>query len=166
SNRIINLAHGAIGAFGSAFFGLAAVRWHIPYWVAFPVALGLSGATGAATEAGVVRRLRDAPRLMSIVATLGVAQFLLTFGGLVNANAATGSLYPQPSFLPSFTFGALFVTQSYFAMLVLSPLVVLAIGAFLRWSRFGVAIRAAAANPEAARLSGIFAGRMSSLVWV
>src|SRR5437016_9582750 len=79
TNRIINFAHGQIGAFGSAFFGLAAVKWHIPYWVAFPLALLVSSATGAAAETGVVRRLRNAPRLMSIVATLGVGQFLVIF---------------------------------------------------------------------------------------
>src|SRR5205085_10193696 len=27
TNRIINFAHGQIGAFGAAFFGLAAVKW-------------------------------------------------------------------------------------------------------------------------------------------
>ena len=165
TNRIINFAHGQIGAFGSAFFGLAAVKWHIPYWVAFPLALLLSGATGAAAETGVVRRLRNAPRLMSIVATLGVGQFLVIFASVINSTASAGSLYPQPSWLPVFNVGALRVTQAYSAMLFLSPLLVLGIALFLKQSRFGLGIRAAAANPEAARMSGIFASRMSSLAW-
>jgi ABC-type branched-subunit amino acid transport system ATPase component/ABC-type branched-subunit amino acid transport system permease subunit len=165
TNRIINFAHGQIGAFGSAFFGLAAVKWHVPYWVAFPLALALSGATGAAAETGVIRRLRNAPRLMSIVATLGVGQFLVIFAAVINSTAAAGSLYPQPSWLPVFNVGALRVTQAYSGMLFLSPLFVLGIALFLKRSRFGLAIRAAAANPEAARMSGIFASRMSSLAW-
>jgi ABC-type branched-subunit amino acid transport system ATPase component/ABC-type branched-subunit amino acid transport system permease subunit len=165
TNRIINFAHGQIGAFGSAFFGLAAVKWHVPYWVAFPMALVLSGATGAAAETGVVRRLRNAPRLMSIVATLGVGQFLVIFAAVINSTASAGSLYPQPSWLPVFNVGALRVTQAYSGMLILSPIFVLAIALFLKRSRFGLAIRAAAANPEAARMSGIFASRMSSLAW-
>jgi ABC-type branched-subunit amino acid transport system ATPase component/ABC-type branched-subunit amino acid transport system permease subunit len=165
TNRIINFAHGQIGAFGSAFFGLAAVKWHIPYWVAFPMALALAGATGAAAETGVIRRLRNAPRLMSIVATLGVGQFLVIFASVINSTAAAGSLYPQPSFLPVFNVGALRVTEAYSGMLFLSPLFVLAIAIFLKRSRFGLGIRAAAANPEAARMSGIFASRMSSLAW-
>jgi len=165
TNRIINFAHGQIGAFGSAFFGLAAVKWHVPYWVAFPLALTLSGATGAAAETGVVRRLRNAPRLMSIVATLGVGQFLVVFASVINSTASAGSLYPQPSWLPVFNVGALRITQAYSGMLFLSPLFVLAIALFLKRSRFGLAIRAAAANPEAARMSGIFASRMSSLAW-
>jgi ABC-type branched-subunit amino acid transport system ATPase component/ABC-type branched-subunit amino acid transport system permease subunit len=165
TNRIINFAHGQIGAFGSAFFGLAAVKWHIPYWVAFPMALLVSSATGAAAETGVVRRLRNAPRLMSIVATLGVGQFLVIFAAVINSTASAGSLYPQPSWLPVFNVGALRVTQAYSGMLFLSPLFVLGIALFLKRSRFGLAIRAAAANPEAARMSGIFASRMSSLAW-
>ena len=165
TNRIINFAHGQIGAFGAALFGLVAVTWHVPYWVAFPIALAGAAATGAAAETGVVRRLRNAPRIMSVVATLGVGQFLLFFASVINNTAAAGSLFPQPSGLPVFNVGALRVTQAYSGMLILSPLVVLGIALFLKRSRFGLAIRAAAANPEAARMSGISAGRMSSLAW-
>jgi ABC-type branched-subunit amino acid transport system ATPase component/ABC-type branched-subunit amino acid transport system permease subunit len=165
TNRIINFAHGQIGAFGSAFFGIAAVKWHIPYWVAFPMALVVAAFTGAAAETGVVRRLRDAPRLMSVVATLGVGQFLVIFALVINSTASAGSLYPQPSFLPAFNIGALRVTQAYSGMLILCPVVVIALAVFLKRSRFGLALRASAANPEAARMSGIFAARMSTLAW-
>lgn len=72
TNRIINFAHGQIGAFGAACFGLAAVKWDMPYWVVFPLAMLVAAGVGSAAEAGVVRRLRNAPRLMSVVATLGV----------------------------------------------------------------------------------------------
>ncbi|HWA67742.1 MAG TPA: branched-chain amino acid ABC transporter permease/ATP-binding protein [Mycobacteriales bacterium] len=165
TNRIINFAHGQVGAFGSAFFGVAAVKWHIPYWVAFPMALIVAALTGATAETGVVRRLRDAPRLMSVVATLGVGQFLVVFALVINSTASAGSLYPQPSFLPAFNIGALRVTQAYSGMLIICPVVVLALAVFLKRSRFGLALRAAAANPEAARMSGVFAARMSTLAW-
>ena len=168
TNRIINFAHGQIGAFAAAFFGLAAVTWHFPYWVAFPVALGVGAGTGAAAEAGVVRRLRNAPRIMSVVATLGVGTLLVSLAGLINNTAAAGSLFPQPSWLPVFSVGAhgaVRVTQAYSGMLILSPLAVLGIAVFLKRSRYGLGIRAAASNPEAARMSGVFASRMSSLAW-
>ena len=165
TNRIINFAHGQIGAFGAAFFSLAAVKWHLPYWCAFVLALLVAAMSGAAAETGVVRRLRSAPRLMSIVATLGVGQVLVVLAVLINAQSTAGSTYPQPSGLPVFTVGALRVTPAYSAMLILSPLVVIGIAVFFKRSRFGLAIRAAAANPEAARMSGIFASRMSSLAW-
>ena len=165
TNRIINFAHGQIGAFGAAMFGLVVVRYHVPYWLAFFPALGLSGVVGAAAEAGAVRRLRNAPRLVSVVATLGIGQFLILFAAAINSKASAGSLFPEPSWLPVFNVGALRVTRAYSGMLLLTPALVLGTGAFLRYSRFGIALRSAAANPEAARMSGIFSGRMSSLAW-
>jgi ABC-type branched-subunit amino acid transport system ATPase component/ABC-type branched-subunit amino acid transport system permease subunit len=165
SNRIINFAHGEIGAFGAAVLGVIVVKWKVPYWVAFPGALALSAGLGAVAEVAVIRRLRRAPSLMSIVATLGVAQFILFLSFAVNAQAGAGRLYPNPPGLPEFDVGALRVTRAYFAMLVLTPVLVGGLVVFLRRSWYGVAIRGSAANAELARMSGIFPGRMSTLSW-
>jgi ABC-type branched-subunit amino acid transport system ATPase component/ABC-type branched-subunit amino acid transport system permease subunit len=165
TNRIINFAHGQVGAFGAAFFGIEVVKWHLPYWVAFLPALAVAAAVGALAEAAVVRRLKRAPLIMSVVATLGVGQFLVLFAFAINSQAGAGATYPQPVGLPVFQVGALLVTPAYSGMLILSPLVVLLVGAFLKFSRYGMGIRAAAANPEAARMAGIFSSRMSSLAW-
>ena len=165
SNRIINFAHGEVGAFAAAIFGLLTVKYGVPYYVVLPLALVIGAGTGAAAEVGVVRRLRNAPKLMSIVATLGVGQFLVLFGLLLNSQAGAGSLFPQPPGLPVFELGALRVTQAYSGMLFFGPVMVIALASFLKYSRYGLAIRSAAANPEAARMAGIPAARMSSLAW-
>ncbi|MHB8507356.1 MAG: ABC transporter permease subunit [Candidatus Dormibacteria bacterium] len=170
SNRIINFAHGEIGAIGATCLAFMVGRWHVPYWVALAPALAVSAVTGAVVEAGVVRRLRRAPRIMSVVATLGFAQFLFLLGAAVlgastNRNQA-GESFPQPVGLPVFSIGVLKITPAYSAMLFITPLIVLGLAAFLRWSRIGVAIRGAAANPERARLVGISAGWMSTLSWM
>jgi ABC-type branched-subunit amino acid transport system ATPase component/ABC-type branched-subunit amino acid transport system permease subunit len=165
SNKIINFAHGQIGAFGAAVLALAVVRWHFPYWLALPLALGASSAMGAGVEAMVIRRLRRAPRLMSIVATLGAAQFVLLFSLVIAQEVRSSSTFPQPQGLPEFDIGALRVTPAYSGMLFLTPLVVLALVVFLRRTRYGLAIRGSAANPETARLVGISASRMSTIAW-
>lgn len=165
SNRIINFAHGEIGAFGAALLGVAVVEWGIPYWVAFVMAVAASALIGAFSELVVVRRLRNAPNVMSIVATLGLAQVLLLFSLILYAEAQSGRVYPQPSPLPSFDVGALRVTPAYFGMLFLTPVLVVCLALFLKRTWFGLAIRATAANPDTARVAGIFAGRMSMLAW-
>src|SRR5437879_2613161 len=167
ANRLINFAHGEIGAFAAALLGVAVVQHHITYWLAFPVALALGAGTGALTEVAVVRRLRNVPRLMSLVATLGAAQILLALQGVASAQARTGTLYPQPPGFPSFLLGSLRVTPAYAAMAILSPIVVAAITVFLRYSRYGVVIRAAADNPDPARLASVAAGspRAAGLRW-
>jgi ABC-type branched-subunit amino acid transport system ATPase component/branched-subunit amino acid ABC-type transport system permease component len=165
SNRVINFAHGEIGAFGSAVFSLLAVNHGVPYYLALPVGLATGAGTGMIAEVAVIRRLRKAPRLMSVVATLGVGQLLVVLALVVNGQAQAGRLYPEPPGFPEFDIGALRVTQAYSGMLLAAPLVVGGLALFLRFSRFGLAIRASAANPEAARLASIPAARMSSLSW-
>lgn len=165
TSRVINFAHGEVGAFAAAIFGFVVVNWDVPYWLAFPAALGLGGGVAALTEVVVVRRLRNAPRLMSIVATLGVGQFLLLFGFMINDQASAGSVYPEPPWLPDFMLGGLRVSPAYSGMLLLSPVLIIGIGLFLKRSRFGMGIRAASDNPDTARMVGVFASRMSSLAW-
>ena len=165
SSGVINFAHGQIGALGAAVLGIAVTRWSFPYWIAMAAAVLVSGATGAITEMTVIRRLKKAPPLMSVVATLGVAQFVLLLTFSINSQVTAGRAYPQPSFMPTFDVGALRVTPSFSAMLLLTPLVVIALVLFLHRSWSGLAIRGAATNEDSARLAGIFPGRMSSLSW-
>ncbi len=165
SNKIINFAHGEIGGFGAAILGLAVLSWGVPYWLSLPLAMGASAGMGGLAEVAIIRRLRTAPKIMSLVATLGFAQVLFFTSGSINALAPNGAAFPQPPGLPTFRIGPVLVTQAYFGMLLLSPIAVAAIVAFLRYSRFGLALRAAAANPEAARMAGVFSARMSSLAW-
>ena len=165
SSRIINFAHGQIGAFGAALLGVAVVSWHVPYWLAFPGALAVSACIGSGAEVVVVRRLRNAPVIITVIATLGLAQFLAFFSEVVNSQAQAGQNYPEPAGLPHFGLGALEVTSAHFAILVLTPLMAAALVLFLRRGRLGLAIRAVAANPDAAGMSGILSNRMSSLSW-
>ena len=165
ASKIINFAHGQVGAFGAAVLGLAVTSWKVPYLVMLPLAVGLSAVLSALVEMGVVRRLRNAPKLMVMIATLGVSQVLLLLSAVINGNAAAGSFFPEPP-LPSFHAGSLSVTPAYFGMLFLTPLLVAGLAAFFRYSRFGLALRAAAANPEAARVDGVSPSRMSVLAWL
>ena len=165
SNRIVNFAHGEVGAFAAAIFGLLAVKSGMGYYLLLPLGLAVGAGVGAIAEVGVVRRLRKAPKLMSIVATLGVGQFLLLFGLALNAQAGRSGVFPQPAGLPSFNVGSLVLTPAYTAILLFGPIAVVVLSAFLRYSKYGLAIRAAASNPEAARMAGIPAARMSAMTW-
>ncbi|MGI8608468.1 MAG: ABC transporter permease subunit [Candidatus Dormibacteria bacterium] len=165
ATRIINFAHGQIGAFGAAILGLVVLNYHVPYWLFFPFAVLLSAGIGAGVEFTVIRRLRNTPRLLVVIGTLGVSQVLLAVALLINAQAGAGVTFPQPPGIPTFHIGAYLVNASYSAMLILTVPMIAALLAFLRFSRYGMAIRAAASNPENARLMGISAARMSSLSW-
>ena len=165
SNRVINFAHGEIGAFGAAFLGAVTVNHVLPYWMAFVIALALSAAIGVASDAVIIRRLKDAPILVSVIATLGLGQTLQILAGIVNESVGSGVTYPQPPGLPTFDIGALKVTQAYSAMLFITPVIVVGLALFLSRTRLGFALRASTANADAARMAGVLTGRMSAIAW-
>ena len=165
SSRLVNFAHGEVGAFAAVALGMLVNERGWPYYVALPVCLALGAVLGIAIEVLVIRRLQHAPRLMGVVATLGVGQLLVVSSALLTLKAGNASNFPSPPGLPTFALGSLQVTQAYSGMLIFAPLVVAGIAVFLRRSRVGTGLRAAAANPDAARLAGIPAARMSALAW-
>ena len=74
---VLNFAQGEIGAFGVAIFALFHVQYGVPYWLAFAFAVVATAVIGMVIELSVVRRLFDSPRLVLLIATVGVAQLLL-----------------------------------------------------------------------------------------
>ena len=165
TNRVINFAHGEIGALGAALFVVVVERLGVPYYVMLPFALGAGAGIGALSEVAVIRRLRNAPRLMTLVATLGLGQLLFFITVGVGSTAQTAGFFPPPPGLPEFRVGALLVQPAASGLLFFSPIVILGLALFLQRSRFGLALRSAAANPEAARMAGVSAARMSTLAW-
>src|SRR5437588_4389265 len=74
ATRVINFAHGEIGAFGAALLAKLVLDEHWNFFVTLPLVLVVGGAVGAAVELGIVRRLFKAPRVTVLVATIGVSQ--------------------------------------------------------------------------------------------
>src|SRR5438477_10154476 len=63
ATRVINFAHGEIGAFGAALLAKLTIDEHWNFFFALAVVLALGGVVGAAVELGVVRRLFTWPRV-------------------------------------------------------------------------------------------------------
>lgn len=166
ANKIVNFAHGEVGAFAAALFGVWVVTYDLPYWVVFPAVLAIAAGISALIEVAAVRRLRNAPPVMSIVVTLAISQVLLLMSFAVNTQIRSGAVYPQPSFVPQFDVGGVLrVTPAYSAMLIFTPVIVVGLVLFLRFTRYGIGIRAASDNRDAAIMAGISAPRMSSIAW-
>src|SRR5688572_2537762 len=76
TNRIINFAVGAIGAFPAALAALLVTIKGVNYWLVLPIVLIGGPLIGAAVDVCIIRRFANAPRLIVTVATIGVAQIL------------------------------------------------------------------------------------------
>jgi len=182
-SRTINFAHPFFGllcayltwwlASRGVLFGVTIVPFAADsgprYAVALVLGLVLIGLWGFGAERRVMWPLRSQPRLVTLVATIALAQG--TFGTaliLFNRNEDQASEFKRlPSLVTaSVQVGSRVVTGADIQVLVVVPLVCLLLALFFTRSRFGIAIRAAAENGEAARLVGISAERVSTFTWV
>src|SRR5690606_12879939 len=118
---------------------------------------------GALLELGVVRRLATAPRVVLLVATIGAAQLLL-FLQFTLPDIASYETFPT-AFTRQWRVGDTIVRAEHVVALVVFPTVVAALAWFLNRTKTGMAVRAAADNPDAARLAGIGVARVSTIVW-
>lgn len=168
SSRVLNLAHGEIGALAAAVVAVLVNDKGWSYWTAALAALVVAGALGGLVELVVIRRLAAAPRLIVLVATMGVAQLFLFMTYALNASLDNQSRlqgFPVP-FTAHVDLGALRLLSGELMLIVAVPLITLGLALFFRRSSFGVGIRAAAENADSARLVGIPTRRISLFVWV
>ncbi|HEX9890371.1 MAG TPA: ABC transporter permease [Nitriliruptorales bacterium] len=174
SNRVINMAHGEFGAFAVAMM-LALTRVaHLNYWLALALSLLATAALGAVVERTFLKRLFDSPRLILLIATIGLAQVLIVVRLLLPKPTVAGErlligggqLFPVPFTMEPVVFDRVVLYPQHFTALIIGPLVAVALAVFLRRSRYGVALRAASENASRAQLLGIPVQRVSTVAWV
>jgi ABC-type branched-subunit amino acid transport system ATPase component/ABC-type branched-subunit amino acid transport system permease subunit len=164
ATRIINFAVANMGVVAATLLSLLVVQYHVPFWPALLVALVTGLAFGALVDVTVIRRLRKSPRVVVLVATIGVSQV---------AEAIAYKL-PQPTELsvhyPSaigglWTVAGVQVRGSDLSILIIVPVTLVALTWFLDRTTLGKTVKACASNPQLARLSSISPKVVSTLVW-
>ena len=163
ATRVINLAHGQIGAFSAALLSVLVHRAGVPYPVSLVAAVATGAAIAVVTERGLVRPLLVRSRLAVLVGTIGVSQILLV--GQLQLPKVIDDRFPTPIEWTQ-KVGSLVLHGEHAALLVLGPLVLASLTYLLTGTRYGLAIRGVADNQEAAELAGVSARRVSTLVWV
>ena len=169
ASRIINFAQAGLGAV-PALLGLLLLTEHdVPYLVCVVVMVLGAAALGALVESQVLRRFSRQSRLIVTVVTIGVLQLLTVFEAflpiLVTGQAVAPASFPTPFTGFRFDAGGVLLTGDYIAVVVVAGVTLVALAAFLRFTRMGIAIRASAENADRALLLGIPVRRVSTTVW-
>lgn len=173
TNKIINFAVAAVGAVPAIFAVLLVLTKGVPWIVAFPLALAGGVLFGALVDVVIIRRFREAPRLIVTVATIGVAQ-ILAFANLYTADILGIDGLPPGNFSDKTPFGGIRFTNEFgilygsgnnVAALVAVVACALGLGLFFKKSRLGIALRASAENADRAGLLGIPVKKVQTLAW-
>jgi ABC-type branched-subunit amino acid transport system permease subunit len=164
TNRVLNFAQGQLGVVAAVFLVKCFYDFGFNYWFALAMAVVLAGAVGALSEL-LLRRLFNRPRVLVMVATIGLSQVLFVFTALPFIRPK--NLYkpfPVPIDL-SFHIGTYLFTPGEVMTLIVAPIVAIGLAVFVKWSPWGLAMRAMAENADSARLSGIWVRRTSTVAW-
>jgi branched-chain amino acid transport system permease protein len=156
----LNFAQGEMAMF-STFIAWQVMQWGQPYWVAFAAAVVLSFIGGVLIERVLFKPIHNAPVLSSLVAFIALYSILNSAAGYTWDY--TIKTFPTPfghkpllaGLADTHEVGMIGVTLGLLGLLYL----------FFRGTRLGLAMRAAAANPESARLVGVRVGWMTALGW-
>lgn len=166
SSGVINFAVGAIGAFSAALLALLVVQYHWAFWLAVVAAILAGAAFAAVVEATVITRLFRSPRVIVLVATIGIAELATAAQTALPEldDASISTRYPTAITGESEVLGVR-VRGAELAVLIAVFVLTGLLSWFLARTDLGKAVRAAAANPERARLSGVNPKVLSTIVW-
>jgi branched-chain amino acid transport system permease protein len=153
---VINLSHGAVFMVGSYAALVLVTQFQLPLWLALIGAMLVSGCVGLLVDVLVLKplRARNAPHLIPMIATIGVAIMLTSAGqGLFGAEIRrfpdetlpAGELVLAGVHLRALEIGIVAIAFALMALLFL----------VLRRTQLGRALRAIAESPKAASLLGI-----------
>jgi branched-chain amino acid transport system permease protein len=162
---ILHFAQGEMMMIG-AMTGLTAT-WLLDMPFALVLLFGMIGGGLAATIVEVLAyrtlRLRGVPLVSIVIATLGVSITLQNGARLVWGSQPLG----YPPLLPSASIvvGGFVVSPQLLWIVALSLAIMAALMLFFRFTRLGLAMQAAAQDPDAARLMGIGVERTTTLTF-
>jgi branched-chain amino acid transport system permease protein len=162
STGVVNFAQGEMAMF-STFIAWSLVHHGFSYWPAFLVTVAVSFLGGVAVERAVIRPVERAPALTVVIVTLGL---FFCFNGAARWiwSPETRSLPNAFSTRPITVAGVAFSIQDL-GTIAVSLGAVLLLWLFFRFTKLGLASRAAAVNPDATRLVGVRVSWMLALGW-
>lgn len=171
TNRIINFAAAAMGAVPGIGATMLVVLKGWNYWPCLLLVIVGSLVIGALVDILIIRRFATSPRLIVTVATIGISQILafvaiyipiwLGSEGELQSNTPT----PFSGFQWRMANGQKLLSGDSIVALVVVFGMAVALGAFFRYTRMGIALRASAENSDRASLLGIPVRRVGTVAW-
>jgi branched-chain amino acid transport system permease protein len=163
ATRAVNFAQAEIGTLALYLTWFISGKHGQPWWLGAIAALGLGIAIALVFERLVMRQLVTASQITKTVATIGLLGLLTGLESRWFAGSA--KTFPPPLAHGGFTVAGVFVSPTQELALIVVAVIAFSLAAFLRRTRFGLAILASADDPVAAQLMGVPRARVSAVTW-
>lgn len=156
----INFAQGEMATFAT-FTALSMMLAGFSFVVAALVAIAASVVLGALVEITLIKQLGEKSALRLVIVTIGIFMFLNGSSGFLFGYSAV----PMESPFSRLPIGTKYLSAHEVGSLLVIATLVLVLFAVFRFTRFGLAMRAAAVNPTSARLVGINVDLVRAVGW-
>ncbi|MBD0329552.1 MAG: branched-chain amino acid ABC transporter permease [Thermoleophilia bacterium] len=161
TTHVVNFAQGEMAMFTT--FVAWSLNNRMSYWPAFVLTLAFAFVFGAAIERVVIRPVEQASHLTVIMVT--IALFVTVNGFVLWVWTPDLRDFPTPFTGEPVVVAGVFFARHEIGIIALTVATVVVLWAFFRFTKLGLAMRAAAIRPEAARLLGVRVGWMLALGW-
>lgn len=163
ATRVINFAHGEMMMLNAYLAHTIAVHSGVGFWTLVPIVIVVSIIVGLLVEFLVIRPMIGEPTIAIVMMTVGLAVFIRSLVVLIWGAAPLE--FPVSLGDAVFAFGPVRLFQAQAVAIACLLVIMTGFAVFYRYTRSGIAMRAAANNETVALLMGIDVRRIYALAW-
>ncbi len=163
ATKILNFAHGEILMVAAYFCVLLIERFHLSFLSAFFMTLGFCALLGVVIERFIMRPMIGEPIFAVVMITLGLSIILRPLTGMVFGFGNV--MFPSPFPKEPIVISKIVVSHAHLWTFIISCVVMVVFFLFFKYSKIGIAMRAAADHQIVAFLMGINVKKIFSLSW-
>jgi branched-chain amino acid transport system permease protein len=163
ATKILNFAHGEILMIAAYFCLILIENFHIPFLIAFLLTLVFCAVIGLMIERFIFRPMIGEPVFAVVMITLGLSIILRPLTGMIFGFGNV--MFPSPFPQKPIVFSNVVVSYAHLWTFIISCAVMAIFFLFFKYSKVGIAMRAAADRQMVAFLMGINVKKIFSLSW-
>lgn len=163
STGILNFAQGELAMVGAFLCFSFVMLFQMPYLAGFVLSLVIGAFLGAVIDLVFFRRMVGKPMFATIMVTVGLASVISSIAGFVWGHDVYS--IQSPFTAKNVSLGSLTISHGTMYTILISIVLFVVFLIFFNRSLYGVAMRAAAEDPDTAGLMGINVNKTHMMAW-